>query len=85
MDILFDYRWASNFLTEVLLDHLVLRQLGFPGSGLHDHAGVHLEPEEPFHPDELLGSDELPGSLLALGAAGLLGAAWQFDHRRFYR
>ncbi|XP_068017989.1 derlin-3 isoform X3 [Melanerpes formicivorus] len=54
----------------------------FPGPGLHHHAGVRLEPQEPLHPHELLRAAQLPGPLPALGADGLLSAPGQLHHHR---
>lgn len=54
---------------------------GLPGSGLHHHAGLCVEPEEPQRPHELLWPPELPGPIPALGSDGLLPPAGELHHR----
>lgn len=57
------------------------RQSGVPGPGLHHHAGVHLEQEEPQRSHELLRAAEFPGTFSPLGSDGLLPPAGQLHHR----
>lgn len=56
-------------------------QSGVLRPGLHHHAGVHLEQEEPQRSHEFLRAPEFPGTFSALGSDGILPPAGQLHHR----
>lgn len=54
---------------------------GIPGSGIHHHAGIRVEPTQSLRTHELLWSLHVPGSVSPVGSARLLAAAREFRHR----
>lgn len=53
---------------------------GVPGAGVHHHAGVRVEPQEPLRPHELLRAPHLPGPFPTLGVDGLFSALGELHH-----
>lgn len=56
-------------------------ELGFLGSGVHNNAGVCVEPQEPLRPYELFWSPHLSSPVSTLGPDGLFAAFGELHHR----
>lgn len=54
---------------------------GVLGPGVHDNAGVCLEPQEPLRPHELLWSAHFPSPVSTVGIDGLFTAFGELHHR----
>uniref|UniRef100_A0A8C2XWW5 Derlin n=1 Tax=Capra hircus TaxID=9925 RepID=A0A8C2XWW5_CAPHI len=67
---------TADFVFMFLFGGVLMTPL-LPGPGPHSHAGVRVEPPQPWGEGQLLWPPHLPGAIPALGAHGLLHAAGQ--------